>query len=192
MAKALCSTTISVSCAHQRQRHHDHHHSRRSPLSLSTFGSTFPSFVFGCFGDWIQFGTWKTWQFGSSLKFGHLGGGFCRFDKKKKLKKYKLRKCLVKERKMKELKRVFRSYCKMPNFLCFTNTLSATLKHSHLDLQMPYVSMFSLENTSLLQCFFVFSTPKKQLYFIIKKINLNGWYICIYIYVCVCVCVCIF
>ena len=44
-AKALSSTTVSVSCAHRR---HHHLYSCRSPFSLSAFGSIFPSFVFGC------------------------------------------------------------------------------------------------------------------------------------------------
>ena len=77
-AKALSSTTVSISYAYWRHHHHlysrlsplslstfglgsttvsisyaywrHHHHlySRLSPLSLSTFDSTFPSFVFGC------------------------------------------------------------------------------------------------------------------------------------------------
>ena len=40
---------------------------------------------------------------------------------------------------MKELKRVFRSYCKMPNFLCFTDTLSATLPCSFLLSKDNYI-----------------------------------------------------
>ena len=44
-AKAMSFTTVSVSCAHRR---HHHFYSWRSPFSLSAFGSTFPSFVFGC------------------------------------------------------------------------------------------------------------------------------------------------
>ena len=45
-AKALSSTTVSISYAHWR--HHHHLYSHLSPLSLSTFDSTFPFFVFGC------------------------------------------------------------------------------------------------------------------------------------------------
>ena len=93
MAKALSSTTISVSCAHRR---HHHLYSCRSAFSLSAFGSTFPSFVFGCIWVALVNGfnlerekldnlAW-VWNLGIWMVV------FVDLKKKNKLKKYRLRK----------------------------------------------------------------------------------------------------
>ena len=137
-AKALNSTSVFVSYAHQH--HHHHLYSRRSPLSLSAFGSTFASFVFGCI--------WVAMVIGFNLEcekldnlawVWNLGIWVVGFVDLKKIKVSNL----------KELKKVFRSCCKMSNFLCFTDT-------------------FKCHVTKL------FFTFKKQLYFINKKFSLNG------------------
>ena len=93
MAKALSSTTVSVSCAHRRH-HHLYHY--RSPFSLSAFGSTFRSFVFGCIWVALVNGfnlerekldnlAW-VWNLGIWMVV------FVDLKKKNKLKKYRLRK----------------------------------------------------------------------------------------------------
>ena len=105
--KTLSSTTVSISCAYRC--HHHNLYSRRPPLSLSAFGSTFPSFVFGCI--------WVAMVNGFNLErekldnlawVWNLGilGGFVDLKKWKNSKSTDWE-MLMKERKMKELKRVF-------------------------------------------------------------------------------------
>ena len=108
MAKAMSFTTVSVSCAHWH--HHYYLYSRRPPLSLSAFGSTFPFLVFGCI--WVAMVNGfnlEREKLGNLAWVWNLGIWMVVFVDLKKRKNSKGidGKMLVKERKMKELKRVF-------------------------------------------------------------------------------------
>ena len=106
-AKTLSSTTISVSCAYGR--HHHYLYNRRPPfLSMPLILLLLPLFlVVSRLLQWMG-SIWNVKRLTIWLGFEIWAfGWFCRSKKKKKNSKSTDWEMLVKERKMKELKRVF-------------------------------------------------------------------------------------
>ena len=100
-----------------------------SPFSLCLYFHFFlPPFLVVSRLFWWLGSIWdvkKLWQFGLGLKFGAFEWVSCGSGKKKE---YKIKlKMLVKEGSEENFKRVFRSWCKMCDLLCSSDTLTATL-----------------------------------------------------------------